>query len=96
MTRYQVDSDAVMTTTTAVRASIATISSEVGALNARLIELQSSWTGSASTAFQSVVIDWKATQQQVEASLESITEALALAGQHYADAEATNARLFLR
>jgi WXG100 family type VII secretion target len=96
MTRYQVDSEAVLAATGSVRGSIARIQSEVGALHGRLTDLQGSWTGQAATAFQSVITEWKATQQRVEESLGSISQALAHAAQQYAEIESSNARLFGR
>lgn len=96
MTRFQVDSDAVFSATSAVRNSITRIQSEVAGLHGQLTNLQSSWSGAAATAFQSVVTDWKGTQQRVEESLAAINHALTHAGQQYADIEAQNARLFSR
>jgi early secretory antigenic target protein ESAT-6 len=96
MTRYQVDSDAVMAATGAVRSSISRIQGEVSGLHGRLIDLQSSWSGQASTAFQTVVTEWNQTQQRVEEVLSSINTALGQAGQQYAEIEAANARLFSR
>lgn len=95
MTRYQVDSEAVAAATTGIQAAIGRIQGEVGGLHSQLVELQSSWTGQASSAFQGVVNDWTATQRRVEDSLATIAAALARAGQHYADAEQQNARLFV-
>jgi WXG100 family type VII secretion target len=94
MTRFQVDSEAVATATGAVRSSIGRISAEVIALHAQLTNLQSSWTGGAATAFQSVVTDWNATQKRVEQTLSAINGALNTAGIQYAETEAHNARLF--
>jgi WXG100 family type VII secretion target len=96
MTAYQVDSDAVLTTTGAVRASIGRIQSEVSGLSGQLTGLQGTWTGQASTAFQAVVSEWRTTQVRVEEVLASINQALAQAGQQYAEIEAANARLFAR
>ncbi|HEV7957327.1 MAG TPA: WXG100 family type VII secretion target [Marisediminicola sp.] len=96
MVRYQVDSEAVLTATGAVRSSIERIQAEVSGLHGQLVNLQGSWTGQAASAFQSVVTDWKATQQRVEESLAAINLALGQAGQQYADIEQANARLFLR
>jgi early secretory antigenic target protein ESAT-6 len=96
MTQYQVDSDAVLTATAAVRQSIERIQSEVAGLHSQLTNLQGSWSGSAATAFQGVVTDWRATQHRVEESLAGINQALSHAGQQYADIEAANARLFTR
>ena len=96
MTRYQVDSDAVLGATSAVRSSITRIQTEVGGLHSQLTNLQSSWTGEAATAFSGVVTEWKATQQRVEENLAAINQALTHAGQQYAEIEAANARLFAR
>jgi WXG100 family type VII secretion target len=96
MTRYQVDSEAVFSATGAVRGSIARIQSEAEALHSQLTALQGSWSGQAASAFQSVITDWKGTQQRVEESLAGINAALGQAGQQYADIEAANARLFVR
>ena len=66
------------------------------ALYSQLVALQSSWSGEAATAFQSVVAEWKATQHRVEESLAAINQALTLAAQQYAEIELSNARLFGR
>jgi 6 kDa early secretory antigenic target len=94
MTRYQVDSEAVISATGAVRSSISRIQSEVAGLHGQLTNLQSSWTGQAASAFTGVVAEWKTTQQRVEESLAAINQALTQAGQQYAEIEAANARLF--
>jgi WXG100 family type VII secretion target len=96
MTRYQVDSEAVINATGSVRNSISRIQSEVAGLHGQLTNLQSSWTGQAATAFGTVVTDWKATQQRVEENLAAINQALTHAGQQYAEIESANARLFSR
>lgn len=96
MTRFQVDSEAVAAATSSVQAAASRIQSDVSGLHAQLLDLQSSWTGQAAAAFQSVVADWTATQRRVEESLHLINTGLAQAGQHYADIEMQNARLFAR
>ncbi len=96
MTRYQVDSEAVLGATGAVRSSITRIQAEVGGLHAQLTNLQSSWTGEAANAFSGVVTEWKSTQQRVEENLASINQTLTHAAQQYAEIEAANARLFAR
>jgi WXG100 family type VII secretion target len=96
MARFQVDSEAVLGSSQQVHARIASIQAEVTALTGQLTSLQGSWTGTAATAFQSVVVDWHATQRRVEESLAAINQALALAAQHYQEIERANTRLFLR
>lgn len=96
MTRYQVDSDAVAAATGTVRAAMSRIQGEVAGLHGQLVALQGSWTGQASAGFQTVVTDWKATQQRVEESLAAIGVALDQAARGYADVELQNAALFRR
>ena len=96
MTRYQVDSEAVLGATAAVRATISRLQAEVSGLHSQLLNLQGSWSGQAASAFQGVVTDWKATQQRVEENLAAISQALTMAAQQYAEIEAANARLFQR
>ncbi|TFC42820.1 WXG100 family type VII secretion target [Cryobacterium sp. TMT1-21] len=96
MTRYQVDSEAVLHTTAVARASIGRIQTEVAGLISQLTALEGSWSGQAAAAFQSAVSEWRATQQQVAQSAEALGQALNQAGQHYAEIEQANTRLFLR
>lgn len=96
MTRYQVDSDAVLQASSAIRATIGRLQSEVGSLHGQLEGLQGSWSGVAATSFQTVATEWKATQQRVEENLSALNLALAQAGQHYAETERQNASYFMR
>jgi early secretory antigenic target protein ESAT-6 len=96
MSRYQVDSDEVLGTSSAIRASISRIQSEVAALHGQIVNLQGSWTGQASAGFQSAASQWNSTAQQVQEQLTALNQALGHAGQQYADIEATNARMFAR
>ncbi|MCU1558057.1 MAG: family type secretion target [Microbacteriaceae bacterium] len=96
MTRYQVDSEAVLGATGAVRSTIGRIQAEVSGLHGQLDDLQGSWSGQAATAFQAALSEWRVTQQRVEEALAAINHALGQAGQQYADIEASNARLFSR
>ena len=61
---------------------------------ARLTGLQDAWTGAASAQFQGVVGEWRGTQHQVRAALDSIGQVLGAAGSQYAEAEAQAVRLF--
>lgn len=94
MTRYQVDSEAVLGAHGAIRTTMSRIQAEAASLRTQLTNLQDSWSGPAATAFQSVVADWTATQQRVEQSLEGIGQALGRVGRQYADVELANARMF--
>ena len=96
MTTFHVDSDAVLSATSSVRGAIGRIQAEVSGLHGQLVGLQGSWSGQAATAFQTVVTEWKGTQQRVEESLAAINHALTLAAQQYAEIESSNSRLFHR
>ncbi|KAA8826340.1 WXG100 family type VII secretion target [Bifidobacterium reuteri] len=94
MPQYQVDSERIQSSSAAVAGSVAQIRQAVGGMYTNLAALQEAWRGSAATQFTSAVAGWRAAQQQMEASLESIQRALASASTVYADAEAAASRLF--
>lgn len=94
MAIFRVDSDAVASTTQAVHASIARIQGEVAGLHAQLTNLQSSWQGTASDAFQGVVGQWHITARRVDESLAAINQALTVAANQYVEIEAANMRMF--
>lgn len=94
MPQYQVDSERIQSSSAAVSASIAAIRQAVNGMYTNLNGLQDAWRGGAATQFISVSAQWRAAQQQMEASLESIQQALTQASTVYADAEAQASRLF--
>ena len=96
VTRYHVDSDAVLAATAQAKTTISRVQSDLQSLTHSLHSLQASWGGHASTAFQSVFEQWRQTQVSVEGQLIALTEALGQAGRHYGELEAQNARLFSR
>ena len=96
MTTYHVDSDAVRQATDHANATIARVQSDMQQLTNHLQALQASWSGQASTAFQSVLAEWRQTHLTVENQLLQITQSLGFAAQHYSEMELHNARLFMR
>jgi 6 kDa early secretory antigenic target len=94
MAIFQVDSDAVLQTTAATQTTVGRIQNEVQTLMSQLTGLESTWRGTASTAFQGLVSEWRATQHRVEENLETIRQALGVAGQQYSETEQANIRLF--
>lgn len=92
--RYQVDSEQVLSAAQQANSTIARIQSDVQALNAHLHHLNASWSGPAHAAFTAVHSQWHQTQRRVEETLQHLSESLAMAGRHYHDMEAGNARLF--
>lgn len=94
MPSFSVDTQAVVDTAVRARARIATIQTEVDAMNGDLAALQSSWTGSASASMGQCTAQWHATQIQVQSSLDAITQALDASAVAYDDAESANALRF--
>ncbi|KAA9085383.1 WXG100 family type VII secretion target [Microbacterium radiodurans] len=94
MTVFSVDSDAVLTATAGIRGTASRIESDTAAMMAQLVQLQSSWTGGAALAFQSVAERWSAAQREVETALADIAAALDTAGQQYLQAEQAATGLF--
>ena len=92
--QFQVDTDRIACAAGDVARISAEIEGEVAHMLARLTGLQDAWTGSASTQFQGVVAQWRATQHQVRESLDSIGRVLAAAGAQYAETEAQAVRMF--
>ncbi|MGM1016981.1 MAG: WXG100 family type VII secretion target [Actinomycetota bacterium] len=94
MTVFTVDTDAVHAATGSTRATMERLQTESAALMAQLTQLQSSWTGSAATAFQACSEQWRGAQAHVEQALASISTALGSAATQYADADQYSASLF--
>lgn len=92
--RFEVDSAHVAQAAGAARVSGAAIHTEVNAMLRHLTELQGSWRGGAAATFEGVLGEWRATQIQVEAALEHISQALDAAARQYAEAEEAATRLF--
>jgi len=94
MSVFTVDTDAVLAANGAALATMERLQSESTALMAQLTQLQSSWTGSASVAFQQCSEQWRGAQMHVEQVLASISGALGSAASQYADADQYSASLF--
>ena len=95
MAQFIVDSEVIASKSAQAKAHVASITAEVNGMTASLQDLQSSWTGSASTNFQGVLDKWRATQRQVEESIAQINEALSRAGVNYSDTEQSNASMLM-
>ncbi|CAN7350515.1 WXG100 family type VII secretion target [Microbacterium sp. LjRoot45] len=94
MAVFSVDSDAVMSATSAVRATGDRLQSDTAAMMSQLTQLQGSWTGSAAVAFQSVIERWRAAQREVETALADISGALGHVARQYADTESAATGIF--
>ncbi|TDE94191.1 WXG100 family type VII secretion target [Occultella glacieicola] len=96
MTRFEVDAAEVARAGAAARNSATIINTEVTNMMRHLTALQSSWRGGASSAFGALIVQWRATQQQVEANLEQISFALDASARQYEDTEFNATRMFAR
>lgn len=96
MSQFNVDSDQIIATSHAVQAGIERLRAEAHSLTAQVNNLQGSWAGQASAAFQSAATEWGAMNLQVESVLAALNHSLGAAGAHYAEAEQMNAQLFVR
>lgn len=94
MSVISVDTELLNVQSGQVRGTMERISADVRAMRQGLMALQGSWRGNASASFQSLVADWSATQNRVEASMAAINSALAQAAAQYRDVELTNAQRF--
>lgn len=94
MARIQIDVQELYAKANGVQATADRIQSEVNNMDAALRQLQDTWVGQAATNFQTVVTDWRGTQQRVEESLRSIRQAMQHAGQQYETTEQANAAMF--
>lgn len=94
MSVFTVDTEAVQAAHSAARGTMERLHGESTALMAQLTQLQSSWTGTASNAFQQCSEQWRGAQLHLEQVLASISAALASAATQYADADQYSASLF--
>lgn len=94
MAVFSVDSDAVESATATARSTSDRMRADIAMMLAVLNQLEGTWTGAASAGFQGQVENWRATQRIVEQSLDSLNEALAVAGRAYAETELATAGMF--
>lgn len=94
MAVFSVDSDAVVSATATARSTAERVRTDVAALVANLQNLQGTWSGSASVAFQEVLEMWRATQRDVDSALDRVNLALDGAARQYSEAEQANLGLF--
>ncbi|WP_372969081.1 WXG100 family type VII secretion target [Microbacterium sp.] len=94
MSAFTVDTEAVGAAQAAALATMERVHADAATLMSQLTQLQSSWVGTASTAFQSCADQWRGAQLHVEQVLESIGHSLGSAATQYAEADQFSASLF--
>ncbi|WP_311259643.1 WXG100 family type VII secretion target [Microbacterium sp. WCS2018Hpa-9] len=94
MSVITVDTEAVGAAQGAALATMERLQTESATLMAQLTQLQATWVGTASAAFQSCAEEWRGAQLHVEQVLESIGHSLGSAATQYADADQYSASLF--
>lgn len=91
---FTVDSEDVHAKAAAVHGTVGRIQAETASLQGQLADLQRTWTGQASAAFQVSADEWRSVQVRVDEALASIGSALTAAGTNYADAEQSAMAMF--
>ncbi|MGJ3189450.1 WXG100 family type VII secretion target [Paenarthrobacter nitroguajacolicus] len=95
MSVISVDTELLQLKSANVKGTVDRISSDVQTMRRGLEELEATWKGTAATNFQALVLEWSTTQSKVEASLASITMALASAATSYSEVEQGNTQRFM-
>lgn len=73
----------------AIQSEAADLEARLTVLTSAMADLAGTWTGPASSAFQSVYETWKGTAQQVKQTLDELGASLRNAGTQYDDTENT-------
>lgn len=94
MSIYTVDSNELANTSLLVNNCADSIRSQVNTMLGFLQQLESSWTGQASTQFHTLTTNWHAAQIQVEDCLTQISQQLNIAANTYSQAEEEAISLF--
>lgn len=89
MATFTVDTTQVANSASDVTRISEDVETSVASMMSRLISLQNEWKGDASTSFQDLINDWRATQRTVKESLDEIGRALNEASQTYDSSETT-------
>ncbi|WP_068264338.1 WXG100 family type VII secretion target [Janibacter limosus] len=87
MATFTVDTAQVASSASDVARISEDVETTVASMMSRLLSLQNDWQGDASTSFQDLINDWRATQRTVKESLDEIGRALNDASQTYDTSE---------
>jgi 6 kDa early secretory antigenic target len=91
--QLSVSTDDVAAKAGTVAAQVTELESQVATLTTNMQSLSSTWTGSASAAFQDLYQTWKGQAGAIQQSLEAIGVALKAAGSNYDTVETQNTAL---
>ncbi|MGE9784076.1 WXG100 family type VII secretion target [Janibacter sp. G368] len=89
MASFTVDTAQVASSASDVSRISEDVEATVASMMSRLISLQNEWQGEASSSFQDLINDWRATQRTVKDSLDEIGRVLGEAGRTYDDTESS-------
>ncbi|MDO5700439.1 MAG: WXG100 family type VII secretion target [Bowdeniella nasicola] len=92
--QFTVNSEEISSASARVHASVTSVRNEVHGLMAHLHALQGSWSGVAAESFADCSRRWHLVEQQVEASLQDISAALATAARSYEEVENSSRAMF--
>lgn len=94
MAGIRVTPDQLAATAAQVSAGAASIAGELSALAHQIAPLAADWSGVAQTRFETLWAEWQRSAQGLNEALSGVSQLLAQAGQHYADAESAIAASF--
>lgn len=89
MASFTVDTAQVASSASDVSRISEDVETTVASMMSRLLSLQNQWQGEASSSFQDLINDWRATQRTVKESLDEIGRVLGEAGRTYDDTESS-------
>lgn len=89
MASFTVDTAQVASSASDVSRISEDVETTVASMMSRLLSLQNEWQGEASSSFQDLINDWRATQRTVKESLDEIGRVLGEAGRTYDDTESS-------
>lgn len=92
----KVDTDDVASKASLVKSQASELESQLATLTSNMAALAETWTGTASSAFQSLYQTWKGQAAQMQSQLEAISVSLNSAGTNYANVEQQNASAMSR
>ena len=94
MAQFTVDSDSLLHGKAELAQGSDRLRGDVLFIMGRVQQLESTWQGSASQAFQGIAAEWHSLHLQVEQALENLAQRLELAGVGYQQVEHDVAGMF--
>ena len=94
MAQFSVDADSLIATRADLSQGSERLRGDVAYIMGRVTQLEGSWQGQASQAFQGLAAEWRALHAQVEQALDDLAHRLQVAGTGYQQVEHDVANMF--